>query len=396
MIYFNTAPISQFSLYMLTNSEQQSSCLCYFHFILQVSATMEVGGKKPDKDLPNSSDQWVPDCHPCSTDGEQNPAEGYCQTCRDYLCMTCYKSHIIPKQLRHHVLLDKTKMPNTTSYMLSTLDFKTANVTLLPNIDFCSPGDKKQPCISGLTFLHPDTLLAVDCTNNTLKAVSTTTNSITSQLPLTSRPWDITLLQGDQAAVTLPREKKIQLISTKGPLSSVRFISVRGECRGICSLDSDLVVTYISAGQIEIMDIKGTIINTITTDNNGKSMFSDPHYITVVREKSGEMIYVSDWDTRSITKLSVKGEVLSTYNHKNRSRINGLTCVGEGQVLVCNFGEDTVDVVSDDGQDIVTLLDSTHGIERPQALCYCPAQAALYVSSSIDGRPVSVFKLSKK
>jgi len=115
-------------------------------------------------------------------------------------------------------------------------------------------------------------------------------------------------------------------------------------------------------------------------------------YVTVGREKSGEMIYVSDWGTNTITKLSMKGKILGTYKHKNWSDIHGLTCVGEGQVLVCNYGGDTVDVVSDDGKDIVTLLDSTHGIERPRALCYCPSQATLYVSSNFWGKPISVFQ----
>ena len=54
-----------------------------------------------------------------------------------------------------------------------------------------------------------------------------------------------------------------------------------------------------------------------------------------------------------------------------------------------------MDVVSDDGKDIVILIDSTHGIEGSRALCYCPSQATLYVSSDIDGKPIWVFKLSK-
>ena len=101
---------------------------------------------------------------------------------------------------------------------------------------------------------------------------------------------------------------------------------------------------------------------------------------------------MSDCGTNTITKLSVKGKILGTYKHKNRSVIYGLTCVGEGQVLVCNYGRDTVDVMSDDGKDIVTLLDSTHGIVYPRALCYCPSQATLYVSSNIRGKPISVFQ----
>ena len=209
---------------------------------------------------------------------------------------------------------------------------------------------------------------------------------------MTSAPWDITLLPGDQAAVTLPDEKKIQFISTKGRLSCLGSISVSGECSGIGLVGYNLVVSYNPPIKVEIMEYTGRVINTITTDNSGHNLFSYPLYITVGREKSGEMIYVSDCGTNTITKLSMKGKILGTYKHKNWSDILGLTCVGEGQVLVCDCGRDTVDVVSDDGKDIVTLLDSTHGIERPRALCYCPSQATLYVSSNIWGKPISVFQ----
>jgi len=161
-------------------------------------------------------------------------------------------------------------------------------------------------------------------------------------------------------------------------------------------LDSNLVVSYRSPGKVEIMDIIGTVTNTITTDNNGKRIFTHPFYVTVGREKLGEMIYVSDSGTDNITKLSVKGKILDTYKHKNWSFINELTCVGEGQVLVCNHGRYTVDVVSDDGKDSVTLIDRTHGIMRPQALCYSPSQATLYVGIQITGKPLWVSKLSKK
>ena len=591
---------------------------------------MEVGGKTPDRDVSLSSDQWPPDCHPCSSDGKRIQAEGYCETCNDFLCETCYKAHTIPKGYRHHVLLDKSSMPHsaaesqrepnrgactlpcpdhnnkiieyycpvhdsvvccvcavlkhkscTVNYipnldkaltyqdsaeyrqlrteldnihkdvtvsiddvkenkksightikaqldnirqfkmdviayadkrekellaqgrqfeqedtammqtlkedlvslkediesstykltslqnetcnlfaasnqtcqmvsvfhgtltelmaknktpdycfkrddalqqmmssngtfgkfersyqtrhiplsvppsMSSVLDIKTDSVTKLPAINTRTPSDKRTSWITGLTLLHPGTLLAADFYNTTLKEIDVTTNTVTSQLSLTSEPGDITLLPGDQAAVTLPGEKKIQFISTKGRLSCLGSISVSGHCYGIGLVGYNLVVSYSTPSKVEIMEYTGRVIKTITTDNSGYNLFSYPRSITVGREKSGEMIYVSDSGTNTITKLSVKGKILGTYKHKNWCHIFGLTCVGEGQVLVCNGIGNTVDVVSDDGKDIVTLLDSTHGIEKPRALCYCPSQATLYVSSGISGKPISVFKLSK-
>ena len=284
---------------------------------------------------------------------------------------------------------------SVTQTMTPTLDFNSAQVTKLPDIDMKTPGDKYNPDITGLVFLHPNTLLAVDWNHSSLKSVNTTNNSVTSQLSFTSRPRDITLLPGDQAAVTLPWEKRIQVISTKDQYSCLRSISVSDQCWGICSTNTKIVVSFINSGMIQVMDIAGNVLTSISKDNAGTQLFKEPWYITVSIEETGEMVYVSDCETNRITKLSINGEVLSTYTHENWCGLYGLISVGQGQVLVSNCWRHTVDVVSREGKDVVTLLDkSTHGIHFPLALCYCESQESLYVSN-IGGR-ISVIKVSHK
>lgn len=40
-----------------------------------------------------------------------NLAVGYCQTCAEYLCKTCFDVHLVPKPSRNHVLLGENEMP---------------------------------------------------------------------------------------------------------------------------------------------------------------------------------------------------------------------------------------------------------------------------------------------
>ena len=51
-------------------------------------------------------------CGPCCTDGRGVEAEGYCATCREYLCNLCFKCHLRPTPTRSHKLLSKAEMPN--------------------------------------------------------------------------------------------------------------------------------------------------------------------------------------------------------------------------------------------------------------------------------------------
>ncbi|XP_053391522.1 uncharacterized protein LOC128554290 [Mercenaria mercenaria] len=80
---------------------------------------MEVSGKRKDSSeshtKPGCQDDVRLYCQPCQKDGLMVPAHGYCQDCTEHLCESCYKTHRKPTPCRHHVLLDKSKMPRSQS-----------------------------------------------------------------------------------------------------------------------------------------------------------------------------------------------------------------------------------------------------------------------------------------
>ncbi|XP_060567926.1 uncharacterized protein LOC132726608 [Ruditapes philippinarum] len=80
---------------------------------------MEVSGKqKPKKTFSasqSSAEDFILFCIPCDRDGVRVPAKGYCSTCKEHLCDTCYKHHKKQTPSRHHILLDQDSMPTTPS-----------------------------------------------------------------------------------------------------------------------------------------------------------------------------------------------------------------------------------------------------------------------------------------
>lgn len=52
-------------------------------------------------------------CEPCTEDGKQLTADGYCVDCDEYLCETCFSHHRTPRPFRNHVLQTKNEMPST-------------------------------------------------------------------------------------------------------------------------------------------------------------------------------------------------------------------------------------------------------------------------------------------
>ena len=50
-------------------------------------------------------------CEPCTEDGKQLAASGYCVDCDEYLCDICFSHHRTPRPFRNHVLQTKADMP---------------------------------------------------------------------------------------------------------------------------------------------------------------------------------------------------------------------------------------------------------------------------------------------
>ena len=121
----------------------------------------------------------------------------------------------------------------------------------------------------------------------------------------------------------------------------------------------------------------GKVLKSIMTDINEVELFKFPRYLTISVEQTGEVLYVSDDGTNTITKLSMEGDVLATYTHKSWRGMHGLTCVGGGQFIVCNYGGHTVEKVSEDGRKVTTLLNTTYGITYTWSLCYYASKKTL-------------------
>ncbi|XP_060596616.1 uncharacterized protein LOC132750624 [Ruditapes philippinarum] len=92
---------------------------------------MEVSGKRQNKLTHSISHGSAEDlllfCIPCDRDSKRVPAKGFCTTCNEHLCKTCYKHHKKPAPLRNHVLLDENCMPTTPTVPLSQDNFESCD-----------------------------------------------------------------------------------------------------------------------------------------------------------------------------------------------------------------------------------------------------------------------------
>ncbi|XP_052779317.1 uncharacterized protein LOC128216711 isoform X2 [Mya arenaria] len=277
-------------------------------------------------------------------------------------------------------------------------DLSQSQFRKLPDIPVKKAADTRECFLTSMTLQSRGRLLLADCHNCSVKLVDTTTNKMVSQVKLPGQPWDMCLLPGDRAAVTLPLKNKIQFISTQGNVTLLDRVKVDGYCYGIDFCDDYLVVSFCP-GKVVLMNMKGKVKKSVYKYNSGEPLFQNPCYLTVTRESlTPPVIYVSDWSTNTITKLSISLEVLHTYQDPILKSPRGMTAVGDNQLLVCGMDSYNILLLDTLTGKITQLLGREEGIESPRILAYCSQEKMMFVTCSRYKRPelenfVKVFNL---
>ncbi|XP_052781375.1 uncharacterized protein LOC128217945 [Mya arenaria] len=296
-------------------------------------------------------------------------------------------------------LTDQQKKPQVPALNQSRADLSQSLFNKLPDIPVKTLNDTSDCFLAGMALLPGDRLLLSDCYNHSLKLVDTTNNKLVSQVKLPGNPWDLCLLPGDRAAVTLHWEKKIQFVSTQENVTLQDVVKVDGECRGIDFCDDNLIVSFCLPGKVVLMDMKGKVKKRVYNDTSGKPLFQAPSYLTVTRKnQTPPVIYVSDRDTHTITKLSFSLEVLQSYKDPILNLPRGMAVVGDNQLLVCDRDNNNILLLDTLTGKITQLLGKGKRIERPYSVAYCPKKKMMFVTCSFDNKPelenfVKVFNL---
>ncbi|XP_053401576.1 uncharacterized protein LOC128557679 [Mercenaria mercenaria] len=282
-------------------------------------------------------------------------------------------------------LLKQPSLPSATAFKFSKIS---------PPRDFHvkTSSDKNKSFITGLTTVtsDPDQIFLADNNNYSVKMVDTNSQSI-QQLSLSSQPRDITTTAKDELAVTMPDIQTIQFLyfSSNG-LSMKNTLKVDGECYGISYYQEKLAVTFQDPAMLKIMDLKGTILVTVTKNLRGKNIFIYPDYVTTNRHS----IYVSDRAKHEVTWLNWRGELLGSYGTLGIP--GGLAMLTDKSFFVSDYRGNKCNILNVTGdcrESKIVLKD----LNNPLALCWCDASKTLYSSHYVygeEGNFIQMYKMS--
>lgn len=243
----------------------------------------------------------------------------------------------------------------------------------IARFDATSPMDERCAELTGGTFLPDDRLMLVDNANKKLK-LFTPDGDLLCEFELCSAPWDITCIPGGMAAVTLPTEKKVMLVSGMNDcITPVEQFSTSGKCYGIAYsyYAKDLVVTCDTPGDgmatVKVITLSGEEQRNIAIGANGRSIIARPSYVAT--NPFDAEVYVSDEGNNTVIGITMSGEVRFKHSHPYLKLPVGIAADNHGCIYVCGNGSCDILQMTRDGQRIRLLMD---GLTHPRAIAFDP------------------------
>lgn len=167
--------------------------------------------------------------------------------------------------------------------------------------------DRSAPSIFGSGIMQNGDVLLSDFANCKLKLLDTRLEMITENLQLGDQPYDLSVIDGRSAVVTIPNRKQVQFVLVFPRLWATNFYQLEKKCFGIAVYGSEIYVSchnHPGNGEVKVLGLKGNLIRRLGI-SNGRFQFLGPNYLTI--NKTGTRLYVSDWDKKVVTCMTTNG-----------------------------------------------------------------------------------------
>ncbi|XP_046346282.2 uncharacterized protein LOC124126798 isoform X2 [Haliotis rufescens] len=257
-------------------------------------------------------------------------------------------------------------------------------------------GDRKQPDPCDVTVLVVDgeeTLVFTDRNSTCLKSFYTKNNkSRHSKLDLASNPSSVTRLRDNQVAVSFWSHNEIVIVRVTPDLVLLSRVTTKKKYKCLTALSpSTLAAGFWDPPCVDILDVSGRVIRSVSRFDSGKSLIDDPGYLCATDRGN---ILVSDAGSQSVYCITPEGDFVFTYTPTGERRLGGprgITTTSTGHILVADYLAHKVVLLTAAGEFVRDLLTSQDGLQYPCGLMFCDSK--LYVVEYY-GDAVKVFNCS--
>ena len=392
-------------------------------------------------------------CDACKLDGRTMEGTFYCRDCKDYMCSQCEMHHRKVKATRYHKVIiikqsptqtsgasnkpNKIKQSNAENKLQNGLEhnrqskneatsaeeftssknmstpaedffpvkitqpsvsrkpkpkigkaFLQAIVTPFTTVNIKHSSDENEPFVKGLAFLERGELLIADYNNKKLKLLESTLKT-KSTLVCPGSPYDVALINDNEAVVTLTDKQKLLFVKIIFPfMKCERSVKLNNDCKGVDVADDHIYVACSVAEdkpEVIILDLTGHVQRVIDIQKIAGNVSTLSH---ITLNPEGTKLYLTGLN--QLLCLSIDGDVVFQCSDPE----SGIVVDGEDSTLVCSCCTCRILVVRPDGTKEQTLLSARDGLYNPYAITYRPRDSVLVVGGYVN--ELIVFKIKKE
>ena len=254
-------------------------------------------------------------------------------------------------------------------------------------------GDIRNSFVLGACSLHDGTILLADYNNLCIKRVS----------PFATSPSDSLLIPGharicyineQEAAVTIPHNSQVQMISLGQTMKAMRRFKVDLDCCGIAYHDGELFIANTTS--VYVYDITGTKLRKLTRNKRGVTLFSNIYNLAV--SASGRKLFVADTNNGVVAVDSKTGRKVWQYKADDLVNASDVCTDGRGSVFICGGNSHNVLEFSEEGERLGETVRKEVGVTYPTTLCFDTAKSTLVVTMAFGSASSEVvrFTLTKQ
>ena len=255
-------------------------------------------------------------------------------------------------------------------------------------------GDKEHCDINGMAVTKDGRILMADTTNNKVKLFSPAMK-ILSSVSVPDHPYAIAVISDSEAAATTTNKSLVLLDISGSQLRIKTTTKVPYDIRGITKYNNKLAISSTDpTSSVKLIDLTGKVYWSVSSDQQGQSLFRSPWYLTSHDEGRSSTVIVTDLDNNTLTLLNGEtGEVITSRQLQWQGP-RGVATDTAGNVYVCYYWAREVSVLSGDLSEEKILLSRHDGLSgEPQAIVYDDKTHQLLISYCFNDI-VDSFKLS--
>ncbi|KAL4239012.1 hypothetical protein ACF0H5_003716 [Mactra antiquata] len=220
-------------------------------------------------------------------------------------------------------------------------------------------------------------LLATDQNNKKLKRIDTGTLRVIDYCKFDSEVFGVCCVSKQEAVVACGHSNMIQFVSIGETMIPTRQIKMSHCCYGINTMNGKLYVTDAKCS-LYVYDMTGNLLNTISHDNAGNSLFSCGRLVTF--NEKNHNLYVCDRD-KGVVCFDNVGNYLSTVNDYNLKYVHSVCVDGRSNMFVVDSSSYRVVQFNEDGKKIGEVVQQQDGLKQsPLAACFLQSHNILFVT----------------